>query len=79
MNVMRKYRAVKLDPKIFDVFDHHVSYVRAEFPKDLRLSDRFDPTLPYDKLPVEEIKSFGKEMNFGKIKVIDPNANKKDK
>jgi HD-GYP domain-containing protein (c-di-GMP phosphodiesterase class II) len=79
MNVMRKYRAVKLDPKIFDVFDHHVHYVRAEFAKDLRLSDRFDPTLPYDKLPVEEIKSFGKEMNFGKIKVVDPNAKKPTK
>ena len=77
MNVMRKYRAIKLDPKIFDVFDHHVSYVRAEFPKDLRLSDKFDPTLPYDKLPVEEVKTFSKEMNFGKIKVHDPNPKKK--
>lgn len=79
MTVMRKYRAIKLDPNIFDVFDNHVSYVRVEFPKDLRLSDKFDPTLPYDKLPVEEIKSFGKEMNFGKIKIFDGKGKKTEK
>jgi HD-GYP domain-containing protein (c-di-GMP phosphodiesterase class II) len=71
MNVMRRFRAIKLDPDIFDVFDNHVRYVRAEFAKDLRLSDSFDPTLPYAKLPVEEMKQFEKEMDFGKIKVID--------
>ncbi|HXH31435.1 MAG TPA: HD domain-containing phosphohydrolase [Bacteriovoracaceae bacterium] len=79
MTTMRKFRNVKLDPDIFDIFDQHVRYVRAEFPKDLRLSDKFDPTLPYAKLPIEEIKRFEKEMDFGKIKVVDPNERKKDK
>ncbi len=78
MNTMRKFRNTKLDPDIFDIFDQHVRYVRAEFAKDLRLSDKFDPTLPYAKLPIEEIKKFEKEMDFGKIKVVDPNK-KKDK
>lgn len=78
MNTMRKFRGIKLDPDIFDIFDQHVRYVRAEFARDLRLADSFDPTLPYAKLPIEEIKKFEKEMDFGKIKVVDSKG-KKDK
>lgn len=77
MNTMRKFRATKLDPDIFDIFDNHVRYVRAEFARDLKLSDTFDPTLPYAKLPLEELKKFEKEMDFGKIKVVDKEAKKK--
>jgi HD-GYP domain-containing protein (c-di-GMP phosphodiesterase class II) len=77
MNTMRKFRAIKLDPDIFDIFDQHVRYVRAEYTRDLQLSDSFDPTLPYAKLPLEELKKFGKEMDFGKIKVVDSNSRKK--
>lgn len=79
MNTMRKFRAIKLDPDIFDIFDRHVRYVRAESAKDLRLSDSFDPTLPYAKLPIEEIKAFQKEMDYGKIKVVDPQKKKETK
>ncbi len=79
MNIMRKYRAIKLDPDIFDIFDQHVRYVRAEFTKDLRLADTFDPTIPYAQLPIEEIKKFEKEMDFGKIKVVDTNKKKEKK
>lgn len=71
MNTMRKFRGTKLDPTIFDIFDQHVRYVRAESAKDLRLADSFDPTIPYAKLPLEEIKKFEKEMDFGKIKVVE--------
>ncbi len=77
MNVMRKFRGTKLDPEIFDIFDHHVRYVRATGVKELKLSDSFDPTLPYDKLPVEEIKQFEKDMAFGKIKFADTSKKKK--
>lgn len=77
MNTMRKFRATKLDPDIFDIFDNHVRYVRADLARDLKLSDKFDPTLPYAKLPLEEIKKFEKEMDFGKIKVVDSEAKKK--
>lgn len=79
MNTMRKFRSTKLDPDIFDIFDQNVAYVRSDLTRDLRLSDSFDPTLYYDKLPIEEIRQFEKEMNFGKIKVIDPHAIKKNK
>ena len=77
MNTMRKFRSIKLDPDIFDIFDQHVRYVRAEYTRDLRLSDSFDPTLPYAKLPIEEIRKIEKELDFGKIKVFDPSAKKK--
>jgi HD-GYP domain-containing protein (c-di-GMP phosphodiesterase class II) len=78
MNTMKKFRGIKLDPDIFDIFDQHVRYVRADSTRDLRLSDSFDPTLFYDKLPIEEIKKFEKEMDFGKIKVVDPNNKNKN-
>ncbi len=77
MNTMKKFRNTKLDPDIFDIFDQHVRYVRADFTRDLRLSDKFDPTIPYAKLPIEEIKKFEKEMDFGKIKVVDPTKKNK--
>ena len=51
--------------------------MKADATRDLKLSDEFDPTLPYAVLPVEEIKQFKKEMDFGKIKVVDPTARKK--
>jgi HD-GYP domain-containing protein (c-di-GMP phosphodiesterase class II) len=77
MNTMRKFRATKLDPDIFDIFDNHVRYVRADFARDLRLSDKFDPTLPYATLPLEEVKHSEKEVDFGKIKVVDKDLKKK--
>lgn len=77
MNTMRKFKGKKLDPEIFDTFDNHVRYVRADFARDLRLSDAFDPTLPYAKLPIEEIKKLEKEKDFGKIKVLGDDAKKK--
>ncbi|WPU64889.1 HD-GYP domain-containing protein [Peredibacter starrii] len=79
MNTMRKFRGIKLDPTIFDIFDQHVRYVRAESAKDLRLADHFDPTIPYAKLPIEEIKKFEKEMDFGKIKVVETGKKKEAK
>lgn len=77
MNTMRKFRGTKLDPIIFDIFDQHVRYVRADYARDLQLADSFDPTLPYAQLPIEEIRKFEKEMDFGKIKVVENRKNKK--
>lgn len=77
MNTMRKFRGIKLDPEIFDIFDQHVRYIRAEFARDLKLADTFDPTLPYAKLPIEEIRKIEKELDFGKIKVVDPKVRQK--
>ncbi len=79
MNILRKYRSIKLDPNIFDIFDQQVRYVRAESTKELRLSDSFDPTLPYAQFPIEEIRQFEKEMSFGKIKILDQSVKKDQK
>jgi HD-GYP domain-containing protein (c-di-GMP phosphodiesterase class II) len=71
MNTLRKFRGIKLDPDIFDVFDRQVRYVRLENPKEYQLAEFFDPTLSYEKLPVYEIKINEKDPDFGKIKVVD--------
>lgn len=76
MNTMKKFRGIKLDPDIFDIFDRHVRYARADFTRDLRLSDKFDPTIPYARIPIEEIKKFEMEMDFGKIKVVNQDKKK---
>jgi HD-GYP domain-containing protein (c-di-GMP phosphodiesterase class II) len=76
MTTLRKFRAIKLDPDIFDIFDRHVRYVRADNVKELRLADSFDPTLPYAELPLEEVKSAQKDADFGKIKILDTTKKK---
>ena len=77
MNTMKKFRGTKLDPDLFDIFDHHVGYVRHDIHRDLKLLDTFDPTLPYAKLPLEDVGKFKKELDFGKIKVVTPPDRKK--
>jgi len=79
MNTMRRFRGIKLDPEIFDIFDSNVHYVKSDFGKELKLSDSFDPTLPYSTLPLEEVRSFEKGLNFGKIKVMEPKPKKQTK
>lgn len=71
MNIMRKTRGIKIDPEIFDIFDKHVRHVRSDFSKQYELDDSFDPTIPWAKLPIEEVKKFEKELDFGKIKVVE--------
>ncbi len=77
MNTMRKFRGIKLDPDLFDIFDHHVGYVRHDIHRDLKLLDSFDPTLPYAKLPLEDVGKFKKDLDFGKIKVVTDKDRKK--
>ncbi len=69
LNVMRKFRGVKLDASIFDVFEKNIHYVKSDYNKDLRMKDEFDPTLPYKELPLETVKSGPVEGQFGKIKI----------
>jgi len=78
INTMRKFRGIKLDPDLFDGFEAHVEFVKTELTRDLILLDNFDPTLPYASLPIEEVKHFEKELDFGKIKLLD-SGNKKKK
>jgi len=77
IGVMRKFRGVKLEPKLFDVFEKHVDYVKTDIRKEYKLSDRFDPTIPWRELPLEEIKAL-KTADFGKIKIVgDSKKNEK--
>ena len=78
LNVMRKFRGVKLEPKLFDIFEKHVDYVKADVKRDLKLSDRFDPTIPWAQLPLEEVKAL-QNADFGKIRVIGDNKKNEKK
>lgn len=70
VDVMRKFRGTKLEPWLFDVFEKNITFVKTDIRKDLRLTDKFDPTLPYATLPLEETVSV-KTADFGKIRRID--------
>jgi HD-GYP domain-containing protein (c-di-GMP phosphodiesterase class II) len=69
-NVMRKFRGKKLDEKIFDVFEKHLHFIRSDYTRDMILGSEFDPTLPYNFLPLTEIR-LDKKHEFGKIKVLE--------
>jgi HD-GYP domain-containing protein (c-di-GMP phosphodiesterase class II) len=78
LNVMRKFRGVKLEPKLFDIFEKHVDYVKSDVKRDLKLSDRFDPTIPWAQLPLEEVRAL-QNADFGKIRVIGDNKKNEKK
>lgn len=69
IDVMSKFSATKLDPKLFKAFIGHVDHQKLKNKTPLKLSDKFDPTIPYEKFPLEEVKAIFDEENFGKIRV----------
>ena len=71
LGVMGKFSGVKLDPNLFKAFAAHVEHHKIESRDDLKLADSFDPTIPYEKLPLEEIEKMFEEENFGKIRLSD--------
>tara|TARA_B100001971_G_scaffold91031_1_gene83986 strand:- start:54609 stop:55694 length:1086 start_codon:yes stop_codon:yes gene_type:complete len=82
IDVMERFSGVKLDPKLFALFAKHVTHSKLETSKMLKLSDAFDPTLPFEKLPLEELDRIFEKEDFGKIKVLDekdPKEKKKGK
>lgn len=70
MSTLRKFKGTKLDPEIFDVFDSQVRYVRVQKPVEFKLADAFDPTLPYETLPLEGVVNYSEDLDFGKIKFV---------
>jgi HD-GYP domain-containing protein (c-di-GMP phosphodiesterase class II) len=78
IDVMNKFSGVKLDPKLFKAFAAHVKYTKVKSTRELKLSDSFDPTLPYETIPLEEVKKMFEEEDFGKIRISD-GTNKNDK
>lgn len=79
IDVMQKFSGIKLDPKLFKVFAAHVSHSKIKSAKELKLMDSFDPTLPYEVLPLEEVKKLFEEEDFGKIRIADNSLKKKSK
>lgn len=75
VDVMRKFRGIKLEPWLFDVFEKNVTFVKGELRKEMRLTDKFDPTLPYALLPLEEVPDM-KSVDFGKIRRVEEKPKK---
>lgn len=80
IDVMNKFSGIKLDPKLFKVFAAHVKYTKVKSTRDLKLADSFDPTIPYETIPLEEVKQMFEDEDFGKIRISDdPDKNEKKK
>tara|TARA_Y100000768_G_scaffold388864_1_gene388050 strand:- start:15211 stop:16356 length:1146 start_codon:yes stop_codon:yes gene_type:complete len=77
ISIMEKTVGKKIDEKIFKVFCNHIEYSNIAQAKDLRMSDEFDPSIPYAVLPLEEVEAMFSDEDFGKIRVIDEKTNKK--
>ena len=71
LDVMDKTSGKKLDPKLFKVFAGHVKYSKVESTQALKMADSFDPSIPYEKLPLEEVQKMFEEEDFGKIRFAD--------
>mgnify|MGYP000389156789 CR=1 FL=1 len=69
IGIMEKFSGIKLDPALFKVFASHVKHGNIKSGRQIKMSDSFDPAIPYDKLPLEEIKDLFEKEDFGKIKI----------
>ena len=69
VGVMEKTAGIKIDPEIFKVFTSKVKKIVMSQKVDVKLADSFDPTLPYEKLPLEKVKVEEEKKDFGKIKI----------
>lgn len=79
IGIMEKTAGKKLDPKVFKLFAAHVKHSKVETARELKMADSFDPSIPYETLPVEEVKKMFGEKDFGKIRVIEDKNKNKDK
>lgn len=69
--IMTKTAGKKIDEKIFKIFCNHIEHSNIDQAKDLRMSDAFDPSIPYSVLPLEEVEEMFTDEDFGKIRFID--------
>jgi HD-GYP domain-containing protein (c-di-GMP phosphodiesterase class II) len=77
--VMQNTVGKKIDPQIFKVFKKHVKKIVVDKRIEIKLADDFDPTLPYESLPLEKVKIEKPKEDYGKIKMMgdDPKSKKK--
>ena len=78
IEIMDKTSGKKLDPKVFKIFASHVKHSKVETARDLKMADSFDPSIPYENLPLEEVKKMFEGEDFGKIRVIEEKNKSKD-
>lgn len=71
IDVMEKTTGKKLDPKMFKAFAARVEHNKIESTQQLKMADSFDPSIPYEEFPLEEIEINTEKAGFGKIKFLD--------
>ncbi|MCT4641630.1 MAG: HD domain-containing protein [Bacteriovoracaceae bacterium] len=69
----------KIDRVLFNIFKSHLNYGQLKANKDYVMDNSFDPTIPYAKLPVEEIEKLFSKKDFGKIKLTENIPKRKKK
>ncbi|MCO4754766.1 MAG: HD domain-containing protein [Bacteriovoracaceae bacterium] len=79
LEIMGKTSGKKLDPTVFKVFAAHVKHSKVKSPKELKMADHFDPSIPYEELPIEEVEKMFENEDFGKIRVIAQEEEKAEK
>lgn len=77
--IMEKTAGKKIDPKLFKLFAAHVNHTKVKSAKELKMSDAFDPSIPYSILPLEEVEALFDDKDFGKIKLIDEKNKEEEK
>ncbi len=63
IKIMAKTRAIKLDPKMFDVFALQFKKYITKEKLDFKMADDFDSEKPYTKFPLIPVDS-KQEVNF---------------
>ncbi len=79
LEVMDKATNKKIDEKLFKLFAAHVGYTKATTTGQFKMSDNFDPCMPYSVLPIEQVKALLEDEDFGKIRMIDETGKKVEK
>lgn len=73
IDIMGKTAGIKIDPKIFNIFKKHIKHSKITTAKNLRMSDSFDPSIPWEHLPIEEVEEMMEERDMMKIRLFDRN------
>jgi HD-GYP domain-containing protein (c-di-GMP phosphodiesterase class II) len=77
IGVMERTVGKKIDPQIFEVFKTHVAKIVVKNKVNLKLLDSFDPSIPYEKLPLERVEIKDDDEDYGQILIRDKAKNNK--
>ena len=80
LDVMEQTSGKKIDPQIFDFFKKKLNYRTPEKgTKRYKLEEIFDPTLPWEELPLVDLNIEIDPRDFGKIRTLEDIEKKQKK